>query len=119
MIPTSLQSLGLDKFGLNQAQALFYNLSYEELFQHEMDPALKGSEKVTLTKSGAVAVETGKFTGRSPKDKYIVKDQTSENTVWWNDKGSDNKPLSVEAWQHLKDISVRELNGKKLYVMDG
>ncbi|MEK7255813.1 MAG: phosphoenolpyruvate carboxykinase (ATP), partial [Bacteroidota bacterium] len=72
------------------------------------------------TTTGAVAVDTGKFTGRSPKDKYIVEDDTTKNTVWWSDSpGSDNRRLSVDAWKHLKDISVKQLNGKKLYVMDG
>lgn len=116
------QNLGLDKAGLTDIPELHYNPSYEELFNQETDPSLKGYEKGTETDSGAVAVDTGKFTGRSPKDKYIVKDKSTQDTVWWADgtaSGSDNKPLSPEAWEHLKAISLKQLNGKKLYVIDG
>ena len=83
---------------------------------------MQGYEKGIVSSLGAVAVDTGKFTGRSPKDKYIVMDGSTKNTVWWADgkaSGSDNKPISKETWAHLKDLSVKQLNGKKLYVMDG
>ena len=119
--PSSLEQF-LQNVGIKQWKNLFYNLSYDELFKHETDPALEGYERGTVTTSGTVAVDTGKFTGRSPKDKYIVDEPTSRTNVWWADDacaGSDNKHLSAEAWQHLKDISVKQLNGKKLYVMDG
>lgn len=119
MSTISLSSLNLDKIGLSHCQTLYYNLSYDELFAHETDAKLSGYEKGIVTKTGAVTVDTGKFTGRSPKDKYIVKDKTSANTVWWTEQGSDNKPLSPEAWQHLKALSLKQLNGKKLYVIDG
>ncbi len=100
----------------------YRNLSFDELFRHETDPALQGYERGTVTDSGAVAVDTGRFTGRSPKDKYIVLDETTRDTVWWatgQSSGSDNKPLSKEAWAHLKDVAVQQLNGKTLYTMDG
>jgi len=116
------QDLGLDKVGLKDITELYYNSSYSDLFEQETDPSLEGYEKGIETEFGAVAVDTGKFTGRSPKDKYIVKDETTKDTVWWSDgtsSGSDNKPLSQEAWEHLKDISLKQLNGKKLYVIDG
>jgi len=119
MKPVTLQDLGLNQQGFTKAEALLYNLSYEELFQHETDTSLSENERGVVTTLGAVAVDTGRFTGRSPKDKYIVKDAVSENTVWWADKGSDNKPIDAKTWQHLKNLSVAQLNGKKLYVMDG
>src|SRR6185295_15216005 len=109
-----------DKIGIKNPAEIFYNLSYPELFEHETDPALEGYERGFLADSGAIAVDTGKFTGRSPKDKYIVEDEITRDTVWWADGStSDNKKLSQEAWRHLKDISVQQLSGKKLYVMDG
>ena len=110
------------ELGITQIKEIFYNLSYEELFQHETDPSLTDFAKGTVTASGAVAVDTGAFTGRSPKDKYIVEDDISRDTVWWKDgaaKGSDNQKLSPEAWAHLKAISAQQLSGKKIYVIDG
>lgn len=115
-------NLNLEKFGIKGVEKLFHNLSYDELFKHETDPSLEGYEKGIVSEFGAVAVDTGKFTGRSAKDKYIVEDETSKDTVWWANGeayGSDNKKLSTEVWAHLKDIAVNQLNGKKLYVMDG
>ncbi len=99
-----------------------YNLSYDSLYDAETNAALTGFERGMRTTLGAISVDTGRFTGRSPKDKYIVLDDTTKSTVWWADgtpTGSDNKPLSVAAWNHLKDIAVHQLNGKTLYVMDG
>lgn len=109
----------LSKAGINPAN-LFYNLNYDELFKHETDPSNEGFEKATLTTLGAVTVDTGKFTGRSPKDKYIVHDKTTENTIWWKTEsnGSDNQPVSTGTWNKLKDTTTKQLNGKKLYVMD-
>src|SRR5438445_309667 len=76
-----------------ESKELFYNLSFDELFQHETAPGLNGYEKAIITTSGAVAVDTGRFTGRSPKDKYFVKDAQTQDTIWWaNTSGSDNKP---------------------------
>ena len=118
----TLQDLGLNKVGITSWSELFYNLSYEDLFKHETDPSLEGYERGVVTTSVAVAVDTGKFTGRSPKDKYMVEDEITRSTIWWADgtsSGSDNKRLTPEAWAHLKDISLKQLNGKKLYVMDG
>ena len=112
----------LKALGLTPIASMDYNLSFDELFVHETDPQLEGYEKGQVSSLGAVAVDTGKFTGRSPKDKYIVMDETTKNTVWWADgktSGSDNKPINQETWKHLKDLSIKQLNGKKLYVMDG
>ena len=108
--------------GNSPDRGIFYNLSFDELFSHEMDPQLHGYERGQVSSLGAVAVDTGKFTGRSPKDKYIVLDELTQGTVWWADgkaSGSDNKPISSQVWVHLKDLSVGQLTGKKLYVMDG
>jgi phosphoenolpyruvate carboxykinase (ATP) len=112
----------LEKYGIIDVREVYYNLSFDELFKHETDPGLKGYEKGFVTESGAVAVDTGIFTGRSPKDKFIVREETSGKFVWWkNDqrKASDNKPISMEAWNDLKTLSARQLSGKKIYVQDG
>ncbi len=109
----------LEQYGIKGVDEIYYNLSYEELFKHEMDPSLEGFERGKLSSLDAVNVDTGIFTGRSPKDKYIVKDDISENTVWWSTIGkNDNKPLSPEIWDHLHQIMARQLSTKKLYVID-
>lgn len=113
------KSIDLSQYGIAEVKEIYYNPSYELLFEHEMDPALEGFERGVLTKSGAVSVDTGVFTGRSPKDKYIVRDEVSEDTVWWSTIGkNDNRPLDPAIWDHLKGIVVRQLSGKKLYVLD-
>lgn len=114
----------LESIGISDPREIFYNLSYEDLFKHETDPALKGYECGVVTNTGAVSVDTGKFTGRSAKDKYIVSEDTSKDNVWWGKAGkeagiSDNKPLSEDAWGNLKEIAQKQLSGKKLYIMDG
>lgn len=112
----------LMSYGISDAHEIFYNISYDELFEHETNPKLEGYEKGFVTNLGAVAVDTGIFTGRSPKDKYIVKEESSEKNIWWeneNRPASDNKPISEETWAHLKQISAQQLSGKKLYVQDG
>lgn len=112
----------LASVGLNGRAEILYNLTYDELFACETDPALEGYERGIVSKSGAVAVDTGKFTGRSPKEKYIIEDDLTRNTVWWQTGetgSSDNKRLSPQTWERLKRIAVHQLNGKKLYVMDG
>ena len=111
----------LKNVGIKNIEEVFYNLSYEELFEHETDPNLRGYEKGFVTSTGAVAVDTGIFTGRSPKDKYIVKESENEHNIWWADparKGSDNKPISEEVWNDLLQTSLKQLDGKKLYVTD-
>jgi len=112
----------LASYGIHDAQEVFYNISYDELFEHETNPNLEGYEKGFETNLGAVAVDTGIFTGRSPKDKFIVKEETSEDNIWWKNEhrpASDNKPISEETWAELKKISAKQLSGKKLYVQDG
>jgi phosphoenolpyruvate carboxykinase (ATP) len=92
-------------YGIADTREVFYNISYNELFKHETNPSLEGYEKGYITDLGAVAVDTGIFTGRSPKDKFIVKEETSEKNIWWRNEhrpASDNKPISEETWKELK-----------------
>lgn len=105
--------------GITDVKTIYHNLGYEELFLHETEANLSVLEKGIVTTLGAVSIDTGKFTGRSPKDKYIVKDKLTENTVWWEEQGSTNKPLSQESWNHLKQLCTTQLSSKNLYVMDG
>jgi phosphoenolpyruvate carboxykinase (ATP) len=113
-----VRDLKLDAIGITEWQALYHNPSYPELFEHETDPALEGLERGMVTEFGAINVDTGRFTGRSPKDKYIVQHPESEGNVWWS-PGSDNKPITDEVWDELEKIALKELNGGKLYVQDG
>ncbi|MGN7971912.1 phosphoenolpyruvate carboxykinase (ATP) [Serratia sp. 22264] len=111
----------LARYGIHQATEIVYNPSYEQLFIEETRADLPALERGTLTRLGAVNVDTGEFTGRSPKDKYIVRDDTTRDTVWWSDNGTgknDNQPLSPEVWQHLKTLVGNQLSGKRLFVVD-
>lgn len=114
------KTIALEKYGIKNVNEIIYNPSYEQLYNDELDHNLKGYEKGQLTKLGAVNVMTGEFTGRSPKDKYIVKDTVTENTIWWtSDKAAnDNKGISQNTWNALKENTVNQLSGKKLYVVD-
>ena len=115
----SLSTNELKKYGITSVSEIIYNPSYETLFVEEMSPDLTGCEKATLTQNGTVAVDTGIFTGRSPKDKYLVKDDTTRDTIWWADQGkNDNKPITQAIWQDLKDIVSEELSNKRLFVID-
>ena len=112
-----MSKIDLSKYGITNVGKIVFNPSYEELFQAETDPGNEGFEKGLLTNMGAVNVRTGVFTGRSPKDKYIVKDATTENTIWWD--GTINKPISTQVWDSLKTIAQKQFTGKdKLYVVD-
>ncbi|WP_438966573.1 phosphoenolpyruvate carboxykinase (ATP) [Flavobacterium sp.] len=114
------KTIALEKYGIKNVNEIIYNPSYEQLYNDELDHNLKGYEKGQLTELGAVNVMTGEFTGRSPKDKYIVKDTVTENTIWWtSDKAAnDNKGISQNTWNALKENTVNQLSGKKLYVVD-
>jgi phosphoenolpyruvate carboxykinase (ATP) len=116
-----MQKLDLTKYGITGTTEIVYNPSYEELFAEETKPGLEGFDKGQLTELGAINVMTGIYTGRSPKDKFIVMDETSKDTVWWTtpDYKNDNKPASKEAWDACKKIAIKELSNKKLYVVDG
>ncbi len=111
----------LAKYGIEGTTEVVYNPTYEELFEQETLPTLEGYEKGVVTELGAVDVMTGVYTGRSPKDKFIVLDEKSKDTVWWTspEYPNDNKKASEEAWTACKDLAVKELSGKKLYVVDG
>lgn len=116
-----MKSLDLTKYGIDSTSDVFHNLSYEELFKHETDASLEGYEKGYVTNLGAVTVDTGIFTGRSPKDKYIVVDEESDKNIWWagpGRKGSNNKPINKETWNNLLSISQTQLTNKKLYITD-
>ena len=114
------KSISLEKYGINNVQEIIYNPSFDFLYNEELSPSLEGYEKGQLSELGAVNVMTGEFTGRSPKDKYIVKDSITENTIWWNsDKAAnDNKPISQTTWNALKETTVNQLSGKRLFVVD-
>ncbi|MCD8264782.1 MAG: phosphoenolpyruvate carboxykinase (ATP) [Tannerellaceae bacterium] len=112
-----MAKVDLSKYGIDSNIEVVHNPTYEQLFQAEVDPANQGYEKGTLTTTGAVSVNTGVFTGRSPKDRYIVKDATTEDTIWWD--GTINKPVNTDVWNDLKALSLKQLNtAKKLYVVD-
>ena len=115
-----MNTYGLEKYGITGTTEVVYNPTYEQLFEAEMDPTLEGFEKGQLTELGAVNVMTGIYTGRSPKDKFIVMDENSKDTVWWTspEYANDNKPASIEAWNECKRLAVEQLSNKKLYVMD-
>jgi len=109
------------KYGIQDVTEIIYNPSYNTLFAEETKPGLIGYEKGIITRSGAIAIDTGVFTGRSPKDKYVVLDEKTKNTVWWKSekaKVSDNKPITPEIWNHCKNISAKQLSGKRLFVVD-
>ncbi|RUO30694.1 phosphoenolpyruvate carboxykinase (ATP) [Aliidiomarina sedimenti] len=114
-----MTDLDLSQYGITEATEIVYNPSYELLFEEETRSDLEGYEKGVVTNLGAVAVDTGIFTGRSPKDKYIVRDDTTRDTVWWSDQGkNDNKPIDQDTWNHLKGVVTSQLSGKRLFVVD-
>jgi len=115
-----MSKINLEKYGILGAKEIIYNPSYEALFKDEMDPSLTGYDKGQLTELDAVNVMTGIYTGRSPKDKYIVMDANSKDTVWWTSEGykNDNHPMSEEVWAQVKKLAQKELSNKKLYVVD-
>ena len=115
-----MKKIDLTKYGITGVKEVIYNPSYEELFKAETDPSLTGYEKGQVSELGAVNVMTGIYTGRSPKDKFIVVDDNSKDTVWWtsDEYKNDNHPATIEAWKAVKEIAVKELSNKKLYVVD-
>ncbi len=110
----------LGELGIYDVKEIVHNPSYELLFEEETKPGLEGFEKGVVTTSGAVAVDTGIFTGRSPKDKYIVLDEKTKDTVWWTSDAAknDNKPMNQATWQSLKELVTKQLSGKRLFVVD-
>ena len=116
-----MAKVDLTKYGITGTTELVYNPSFEMLFEEEMKPELEGYDKGVLTELDAVNVMTGIYTGRSPKDKYIVMDKNSKDTVWWTTEGykNDNHPMSEEVWAEVKKIAINELCNKRLFVVDG
>ena len=115
-----METYGIEKYGISGTTEIVRNPSYEMLYEEETKPGLTGYEVGQKTELDTVNVMTGIYTGRSPKDKYIVMDENSKNTVWWtsDEYKNDNHPMSEEVWKTVKDLAIRELCGKKLYVVD-
>ena len=115
-----MANLDLSKYGITGVTEILHNPSYDVLFAEETKPGLEGFEKGQVTELGAVNVMTGVYTGRSPKDKFFVKNEASENSVWWtsDEYKNDNKPCTEEAWADLKSKAVKQLSGKRLFVVD-
>lgn len=114
------KTISLEKYGIKNPTEIIYNPSFETLYNEELDSNLEGYEKGQISELGAINVMTGEFTGRSPKDKYIVEDAITKNTIWWNSEKApnDNKPISQTTWNALKETSVNQLSGKRLFVID-
>jgi phosphoenolpyruvate carboxykinase (ATP) len=109
----------LAPYGIHDTLEIVYNPDYQTLFAEETADNLEGFELGTLTTSGAIAVDTGDFTGRSPKDKYLVRDDTTRDTIWWADQGeNDNKPIDTGTWKALRKLVTEQLSGKRLFVVD-
>jgi phosphoenolpyruvate carboxykinase (ATP) len=116
-----LNKLKLEQYGITGVEDVIYNPTYDLLYREEMSPGLEGFEVGVVSEFGAVKVDTGIYTGRSPKDKYIVMDDTTRDTVWWRSekaKSSDNKPISKEVWDHGYKLAATQLTGKRLFVVD-
>ena len=116
-----MAKIDLTQYGITGTTEIIYNPSFEVLYEEETKAGLEGFEVGQDTELSAVNVMTGVYTGRSPKDKFLVYDETSKDTVWWTspEYKNDNKPVTPEAWEALKELAVKELSGKKLYVVDG
>ena len=115
-----MSKIDLSKYGSTGVTEIVHNPSYEQLFEEETKPGLQGFEKGQLTDMGAVNVMTGVYTGRSPKDKFFVMDDTTKDTIWWtsDEYKNDNKPLSQQSWKVLKEIADKQLSNKRLFVVD-
>ncbi len=116
-----MANIDLNKYGISGVTEILYNPTYEVLYNEETKPGLEGYDKGQVTELGAINVMTGIYTGRSPKDKYIVMDDKSKDTVWWNtpEYPNDNHELSQENWGKLKELALKQLSGKRLFVVDG
>ena len=115
-----MSKINLEKYGITGTTEIVYNPSYEELFVEETKTDLVGYEVGQESELGAVNVMTGIYTGRSPKDKYIVMDDNSKDTVWWttDEYKNDNHPISEDVWAELKKLALAELSNKRLFVVD-
>ena len=115
-----METYGIEKYGITGTTEIVYNPSYEQLFEEETKPGLTGYEVGKVTELDTVNVMTGIYTGRSPKDKYIVMDENSKDTVWWtsDEYKNDNHPMSESVWATVKELAVKELCNKKLFIVD-
>ena len=115
-----MANIDLTKYGITGTTEIVHNPSYEVLFEEETKASNEGYEVGQNTELDTVNVMTGVFTGRSPKDKYIVMDENSKDTVWWTTDAykNDNHPMTEETWAVVKDLAKKELCNKKLYVVD-
>ena len=115
-----MAKIDLTKYGITDATEIVYNPSYEMLFEEETKPELEGFDKGQVTELDTVNVMTGIYTGRSPKDKFIVMDENSKDTVWWTSDAfkNDNHPMTQETWKTVKDLAIKQLTGKRLFVVD-
>ncbi|MBP3524799.1 MAG: phosphoenolpyruvate carboxykinase (ATP) [Clostridia bacterium] len=115
-----MAKIDLTKYGITDATEIVYNPSYEMLFEEETKPELEGYDKGQVTELDTVNVMTGIYTGRSPKDKFIVMDENSKDTVWWTSDAfkNDNHPMTQETWKTVKDLAIKQLTGKRLFVVD-
>ena len=115
----------LSKYGIKGVKEVLYNPTYEVLYNEETKPGLEGYDKGQVTELGAINVMTGIYTGRSPKDKYIVYDNTTKEgkpgEIWWDTEGyhNDNHKMSVKTWKAVKKLAQQQLSGKRLFVVDG
>ena len=115
-----METYGIEKYGITGTTEIVHNPSYELLYNEETKPGLEGYEVGQKTELDTINVMTGIYTGRSPKDKYIVMDENSKDTVWWTSDAykNDNHPMSESTWKAVKDLAIKELSNKKLYVVD-
>ena len=115
-----MNKINLEKYGITNVKEIVYNPSYDLLYEEEIKKDLEGYEKGQITELGAINVMTGIYTGRSPKDKYIVMDDNSKDSVWWTSEEypNDNHPMNLETWKHVKELAVKELSNKRLFVVD-
>ncbi|MFI3286615.1 MAG: phosphoenolpyruvate carboxykinase (ATP) [Rikenellaceae bacterium] len=115
-----MATIDLSKYGITGVTEIVHNPSYDQLFAEETKPELVGFERGQVTEMGAVNVMTGVYTGRSPKDKFFVMDETTKDSIWWTSEEykNDNKPVSTESWNELKKLAVEELSNKRLFVVD-
>ncbi|HIW21840.1 MAG TPA: phosphoenolpyruvate carboxykinase (ATP) [Candidatus Dorea intestinavium] len=115
-----MANIDLSQYGITGVKEIVHNPSYDMLFEEETKSSLEGFEKGQVSELGAVNVKTGIYTGRSPKDKFIVMDDNSKDTVWWtsDEYKNDNHPVSEESWKTVKDIAIKELSNKRLFVVD-
>ena len=120
-----MANIDLKKYGIKGVKEILYNPTYEVLYNEETKPGLEGYDKGQVTELGAINVMTGVYTGRSPKDKYIVYDNTTKEgkpgEIWWTTEGypNDNHKMSVKTWKAVKKLAQQQLSGKRLFVVDG